>query len=188
MLLPTAQTARLNLTNMKTNTGFTLVEVLVAVVVLAVGLLGLAGLQASSLGNNQSAYTRSLATQLAYDIADRMRANVVNTGLMASSAYCVNPPAPAPQLCTAGRPAPLQVASCGAPPGATVAGCTTVQMAQNDVFEWNRDIDNALGPNATRSITVVAATRVFTITLSWDDDRDGDVDGNDPNFQTSFRL
>ncbi len=161
--------------------GFTLIEVLVAVVILALGLLGLAGLQASGLGNNQSAYNRSLATQLAYDMVDRMRANVVNARLLASSAYCVGAP-----LCVG--PAPLAVAGCGMPPGAAVAGCTSVQMAQNDVFEWNQAINTALGVNATRTITLVVATRVFTITLSWDDDRDGDVDAFDPNFQTSFRL
>ena len=60
---------------MNKNTGFTLIEVLIAMIILAVGLLGLAGLQATSLRNNQSAYNRSVATQLAYDIADRMRAN-----------------------------------------------------------------------------------------------------------------
>ncbi|MCX7101946.1 MAG: type IV pilus modification protein PilV, partial [Methylobacter sp.] len=61
---------------MKQTAGFTLIEVLIAMLVLAVGLLGLAGLQATSLKSNQSAYNRSQATQLAYDLADRMRANV----------------------------------------------------------------------------------------------------------------
>ena len=60
---------------MNKNAGFTLIEVLIAMLVLAVSLLGLAGLQATSLRNNQSAYNRSQATQLAYDLADRMRAN-----------------------------------------------------------------------------------------------------------------
>lgn len=55
--------------------GFTLIEVLVAVVVLAIGLLGLAGLQATAVRSNNSAYMRSQATVLAYDIADRMRVN-----------------------------------------------------------------------------------------------------------------
>ena len=55
--------------------GFTLVEVLVALLVLSVGLLGFAGLQATSLRFNTSAYMRTQATNLAYDIADRMRAN-----------------------------------------------------------------------------------------------------------------
>ena len=54
--------------------GFTMVELLVAVLVLSIGLLGLAGLQAAGLRNNQSAYLRSQATILAYDVADRMRA------------------------------------------------------------------------------------------------------------------
>lgn len=57
--------------------GFTLIEILVAVIVLAVGLLGLAGLQTAALKYTSTAYQRSQATSLAYDIADRMRANVI---------------------------------------------------------------------------------------------------------------
>lgn len=56
--------------------GTTLVEILVTVLVLAIGLLGLAGLQGTSLRNNQSAYARTQATNLAYEIIDAMRANV----------------------------------------------------------------------------------------------------------------
>lgn len=52
-----------------------MVEVLVTVLILAIGLLGLAGLQSTALRSNHSAYMRSQATVLAYDIADRMRAN-----------------------------------------------------------------------------------------------------------------
>lgn len=55
--------------------GFTLTEVLVAVIVLSIGLLGLASLQANSLKFNHSAYMRSQATHLAYSITDQMRAN-----------------------------------------------------------------------------------------------------------------
>ena len=55
--------------------GFTLLEVLVALVILSIGLLGLAGLQAASLRYNHSSYLRSQATLIAYDIVDRMRAN-----------------------------------------------------------------------------------------------------------------
>lgn len=58
--------------------GFTLLEVLVAIVVLSIGLLGLAGLMASSVRNNHSAYQRTQAAWLAYDMVDRMRANRVN--------------------------------------------------------------------------------------------------------------
>jgi type IV pilus assembly protein PilV len=58
--------------------GFTLVEVLVSIVVLAVGLLGLAGLQLISLKAADSAYHRSQASILVDDIVDRMRANRAN--------------------------------------------------------------------------------------------------------------
>lgn len=63
--------------NIRRNKGITLIEVLVTVIVLAFGLLGLAGLQANSLKNNHSAFLRSQATYLAYEIIDRMRANRV---------------------------------------------------------------------------------------------------------------
>lgn len=56
--------------------GLSLIEVLVAVVVLSIGLLGLAGLQASGIRVGQSSLYRSHAAQLAYDMVDRMRANV----------------------------------------------------------------------------------------------------------------
>lgn len=55
--------------------GFTLIEVLFAVIIMSLGLLGLAGLQATGLRNNTSSYLRSQATFLAYDMADRIRAN-----------------------------------------------------------------------------------------------------------------
>ena len=55
--------------------GETLVEVLVALLVLSIGLLGVAALQVSALQTNQGAHVRSQASVLAYDIADRMRAN-----------------------------------------------------------------------------------------------------------------
>ena len=58
--------------------GFSLIEVLVALIVLAIGLLGLAQLQARGLKFNQDAYVRSQATTLAYEIIDRMRANRAN--------------------------------------------------------------------------------------------------------------
>jgi type IV pilus assembly protein PilV len=55
--------------------GFTMVEALVALVVLSIGLLGVAGLQLTGLRANSSAASRSQASYLADDIIDRMRAN-----------------------------------------------------------------------------------------------------------------
>jgi type IV pilus assembly protein PilV len=56
--------------------GFTLLEVLIALLVLAIGLLGLAALQTTGLRSNTMATQRTHATQLTYDISDRMRANM----------------------------------------------------------------------------------------------------------------
>ena len=53
-------------------------EVLVASVVLSIGLLGLAGLQASGLRVGQSSIHRGQAAQLAYDIVERMRVNAAS--------------------------------------------------------------------------------------------------------------
>jgi type IV pilus assembly protein PilV len=55
--------------------GFSLIEMLVALLIVTIGLLGVAGLQAYSLKNNTSAYHRSQANALVYDIFDAMRAN-----------------------------------------------------------------------------------------------------------------
>jgi type IV pilus assembly protein PilV len=98
--------------------GFNLIEVMIALVVISIGLLGLAILQMTSLQQNQSAYYRSQATLLAYDITDRMRANIDEVGSGsyfvvsgATTAGCIN-------------------YSAGA------AGCTQVQMASHDIAEW----------------------------------------------------
>lgn len=58
-----------------TQRGFSLLEILVAIIVLSIGLLGLAGLQVSGMKANQGAYLRTQANALAYDIIERMRAN-----------------------------------------------------------------------------------------------------------------
>ena len=61
--------------NKKHLSGFTLLEVMIALLVLSIGLLGIAALQANSLKVNHGAYQRSQAIFLAYDMMDRLRAN-----------------------------------------------------------------------------------------------------------------
>lgn len=70
--------------------GFTLLEVLIALLVFSFGLLGMAGLLAVSVQTNHSAYLRTQATFLAQGMADRMRANNLglwNNGSATKSAY-----------------------------------------------------------------------------------------------------
>ncbi len=55
--------------------GISMIEVLVAIVVLSIGALGVAGMQASGMRSNHSSFYRASAAELAHDMADRMRVN-----------------------------------------------------------------------------------------------------------------
>ena len=63
------------MTSRRAQRGFTLIEILVTVVLISVGLLGIAALQLTTLRGNQESYVRSQANVLAGDILDRIRAN-----------------------------------------------------------------------------------------------------------------
>lgn len=129
--------------------GFTLIEILVTVVVLSIGLLGLAGLQATALRFNSTAYQRSQATILAYDIAEQMRAN-------AKAARC-------------------GVYTNGA--GRTGENCSVIEVsdlparqtiATQHIQRWRTTLTNTL-PAAVG--TIGYAGTIVTITISWDDSR-----------------
>jgi len=80
-------------TTLLSDAGFSLLEVLVTLVVLSLGVLGVAGLQNVALKNAHSALLRAQAAQYAYDMADRMR---VNRAAAAGGAYnrALGDPAP----------------------------------------------------------------------------------------------
>ena len=65
--------------------GSSLIEVLVAVVLLTFGILGVAGLQLVGTKTNHGSYLRSQAVSLAYDVADRMRANAAGATAVANN-------------------------------------------------------------------------------------------------------
>jgi len=60
-------------------TGFSMIELLVAVLVMSIGVLGIAALQMVSLQNNRAALVRAEAVALAYDMMDRIRVNPLGT-------------------------------------------------------------------------------------------------------------
>lgn len=145
-------------------TGFTLLEVLVAVLVLAIGLLGLAGLMTASVRNNQSAYQRTQATWLAYDIVDRMR---VDRAAALASNYNT----------ALGNPA-----TCAATP--VLAGAT---MAANELTDWKNQVACAL-PAGDGGVAVDAARKV-TVTIQWNDSRGiGNNAGNAGDSAQKFTI
>lgn len=99
--------------------GFTLLEALISILILAVGLLGLAGLYVAGAQYNKSANLRTFATQQAYDMADRMRVNI-------GALTVLSPTVPYYHL-----PSAVQHTSC------YTSTCNSQQMAQNDYYEWN---------------------------------------------------
>ncbi len=148
--------------------GFSLLEVLISIVITSVGLLGLAGMQAAGIRNNHSAYHHSQATVLAYDMADRMRANTsainnYQTSFMALAAAQVQ------EQCTSSD-------------SETV--CSAVNMAESDLFDWKTELAAAI-PGSIGAITLTGG--IYTVSVSWDDNRDGGIDENDPNFRVSFQ-
>lgn len=135
--------------------GFTLIEALVTFLILAIGLLGLAGLQTKGLQFDQSAYQRTQAALLATDIADRMRANLVA--------------AQASQYNVAYGTA-VDRTTC------VTSACTTSGMAAYDLGEWKFSMASIL-PLGDGSVTTaagaVAPQVVVTITVYWDELRNG---------------
>lgn len=111
--------------------GFTLIEVLVSMFILAIGLLGLASLQGISLKNNQDAYLYSQANALAYEMSDRIKANRLG--------WAAIPAAPANDCAT----------GCDS----AAASCTTSQMADSDYCYWLQKATAMLSPDATVVIT-----------------------------------
>lgn len=126
-----------------------MVETLVALVVLSVGLLGIAALFVTSMRSARSSVSRLHAINLVTDMSERIRAN------------------PTAKATYAGAPANF-----GCVGGALGAvNCTPGQMASTDLFLWNQQV-NALLPNAGATWNVAyvqGPPDLYTITVSWNE-------------------
>ncbi len=123
--------------------GFSLVEVLIALVIMSVGMLGIAGLYVQSMQAGRTATFRHHAVTLAGDVADRIRANPT-----AGAAY------------TGG----------GANSGCVGMGvsCSQPQMAAHDIFLWSLQAVETL-PTGTVTITFdgAVAPPTYLIEVEW---------------------
>ncbi len=141
--------------SIKNQTGFTLLEVMISLVIFSIGMLGLAGIQATSIQSNSIAYMRTLAMQSAYDMADIIRASADFNNDVASAFSNVT-------------------TSLGSEPTAcqssTTPTCTTAQMAAFEIYHWKSNLADQL-PSGRG--TVVRNGNIYTITVMWDQDRTG---------------
>jgi type IV pilus assembly protein PilV len=165
--------------------GFTMLEVLISIIVISFGLLGVAGLQAFALKNNQSASLRLAATTLASDMIDRMKTNVEG---VQNGNY--NRPNVADYV--------TAVPSC-----LTTAGCTPQQLAQNDLNEWAQRVAAALpsgrgivcldstpndgGADFSDPRCDNTGTSIYVVKIWWLDDRTASASaGTQQLFWTAF--
>ncbi len=154
------------------NTGFTMFEVLITMVILSIGLLGLAGMQVNGLKNNHLSYARSQATLLAYDMSDRMRSNMAGVEAGSYNSLSGDPPSN--------------------PPDCDADLCSPATMATYDYAKWSE----ALGKNLPKGEGAVSvAAGIFTISVMWDNDKEGtgtdcsdDADENLKCFQIELQL
>lgn len=151
---------------MKTHTGFTLIEVLIAMLILAIGLMSLAALQTYTLRQNLSAYTRGQAIQLLYDMSDRMRANVEIAKATTANKYLIT------NTKTDILDANKKVDGSHACRTTTNTTCNAATLAEYDVIEWANTVATTL-PMGRACIT--SANGIFTLYITWDDNRSGTV-------------
>lgn len=142
--------------------GFTLLEVMVAVFVLSIGLLGLANLQVVTLKATQSADLKSQASILITDMLNRMKANQ-NAAYAGNYAIDIDDDPPAVQDTT----------------------------ANTDLFQWRRTVGQQL-PGGTGSVACPAFNPlnefVCTVTITWRDIQTGAANGNDYNERATSTL
>lgn len=128
--------------------GFSLVEVLIALIVMSVGMLGIAGLYVHSMQAGRTSLFRHNAVTLAGDVADRIRANP-----LAGEAYVDTGPVTTP-------------------PGTSCVGgdvdCSPEEMAALDIYLWDEQATGTLPEGDVRVIYDDSAVpSLYTVTVTW---------------------
>ena len=128
---------------MQTNKGFGLLESLFALFILSVGIMGTTAMVTNAFRSTDTAALQSQSVILAYDIADKIRANA-----RASASYAI-----------------AIGAVVADPPDCDTGVCNTVQFATSDLALWKINIADNL-PSGDGSAVIAANT--ITITIQWD--------------------
>lgn len=141
----------------KLQTGTSLVEVLVSVIIIAIGMLGLAALQNTSLKLSYQSYIRSQATFLAYDLIDRIRAN------------------PDAQIYELTEDATVSQTDCFA---SNTNGCSVSEMREFDLYYWREQAKELL-PDAIVEVTYDDSQQLYSMRINWEDRFENDIKGDE---------
>ena len=183
--------------------GFTLIEVMVALIVLVLGVLGAAAMTLTAIRDSKQSGLRSQASAMAYELSDLIRASAYPSPVPpAVPPLPGTPPPPGPQESIFTGVAPSSVATCWSP-----AGCSPDDMARNDYYEWRAKLIgvNALLPNgdavicrdATNLGSDVATFNPacdglpgspLVVKLSWDEKNNNARDASAPTAITRAHL
>lgn len=130
--------------------GVSMVEALVALVVLCVGMLGIAGLYVTSLQANRTALLRTQAVSLVNDMIDRIRANP-----QARDGYDTSTATPADKGCQGGE-----------------SNCSYSNLALDDLYRWQEAVKEALPGNPTSTVTVKTSSTEpdqYIVKITWNE-------------------
>jgi type IV pilus assembly protein PilV len=130
-------------TRASSQTGFSLIEAMVSLVVVSVGMIGIAALYGQGLGAGRTALYRTQAVNLAADMADRIRVNRLGSANYGGAAANNN---------------------CD-PPGAV--NCTPAQMAAHDLWVWTNQVAAQLPNGAGTVVFAGTSPPTYTITVNW---------------------
>jgi type IV pilus assembly protein PilV len=144
--------------------GFTLIETMVALVVLSVGMIGVAALHGRSLSATGAAIHQSQAIALAGDMADRIR---INRG--AGAAYAAG----------------AADHGCDAATGDGGHDCSEAEMAAHDLYVWENQVQDSLpGGQGTVAVDMATNPTSYTIAVSWNEPSSADP----VTFSFTFQL
>jgi len=140
--------------------GLSMIEVLVALTIVAFGVLGLLGLQARALSFQRDSFDRRTAAEMVAQMGERMRANHIGfvSGSYAS-AYHVN------------TPTPLAITSCAIP-----TNCTSLELAFRDRAQWFADYRRRSPGSAAYFVWDIADPRSILISVAWPEPQATGVD------------
>lgn len=155
-----------NLMQNRQQAGSTMIEILIAILIFSVGLLGIASTQTMGLTNTQSALNRSVATQLSYDVIDIMRLNQDAVALGASASGGIFDGYQT--VANDGSANPRQYAINADCSDAT-KGCDSSIMAQSELEAWRQKIVRSLPEGQARIQLTDPSQNYYRVTMTWVD-------------------
>jgi type IV pilus assembly protein PilV len=148
-----------------TQSGVTLVEAMIALLVISVGLLGIASLQLTAMNQNTSSLHNSQAVWYAYNISDRIRANISEFDTYDGADTSTS----SPQDCMS-------------------SSCSAADMVDSDIADWKTMVGNLPGGRGI----IGSNTDGLVISVMWDDSGTGATgtgcDPDDADDLTCYTL